>query len=84
MIREGETRSRRLQLGEDKDQRFLQGIGPAGITTGQISEALGLLTPVGGLTAQVLDHPAGGIGLSGEGSFVAFFCQQGCLQLGEG
>ena len=65
VIGEGETRSRRLQLGEDKDQRLLQGIGPAGITTGQIGKPLGLLTPVGGLTAQVLDHPAGGIGLGG-------------------
>jgi len=32
----------------------------------------------------VLDHPAGGIGLGGEGLLVAFFRQQGSLQLGEG
>jgi len=37
--------------------------------------------PVGGLAAQVLDHPAGGVGLGGEGRLVAFFCQQGGFQL---
>jgi hypothetical protein len=84
VIGEGETRSGRLQLGEDKDQRFLQRIGPAGITPGQIGEPLGLLAAVGGLTAQMLDHPAGGIGFGGEGLLIALFCQQGGLQLGEG
>ena len=83
MIGKGETRSRWLQLGEDKDKRFLQGIGPACITTGQIGEPLGLLLPVGGLAAQVLDHPAGGIGLSGEGLLIALFCQKSGLQFGE-
>jgi hypothetical protein len=32
----------------------------------------------------VLDHPAGGIGLGRQGDLVAFLCQQGGLQLGEG
>ena len=36
----------RLQLGEDKHQRLLQRIGPAGIAAGQIAEALGLLLAV--------------------------------------
>jgi hypothetical protein len=40
-----------------------------------------LLLPVGGLAAQVLDHPAGGIGLGGEGLFVALLGKQGSLQL---
>jgi len=32
----------------------------------------------------VLYHPAGGIGLGGEGLLVAFFCKQGSLHLDEG
>ena len=32
----------------------------------------------------MLDYPAGGIGLGGEGRLVALFCQQGGLKLGEG
>jgi hypothetical protein len=32
----------------------------------------------------VLNHPAGGIGLGGQGRFVAFLGQQGGLQLGKG
>ncbi len=48
VIGEGEAGGRRLQLGENKDQRLLQRIGPAGITTGQIAEVLGLLLAVGG------------------------------------
>ena len=67
VIREREVGGAGLQLGEDKHKRFLQRISPARITTGQIGEPLGLLTPVGGLAAQVLDHPAGGIGFGGEG-----------------
>jgi hypothetical protein len=31
----------------------------------------------------VLDHPAGGIGLGGQGRLVAFISKQGGLQLGE-
>ena len=33
----------------------------------ELGEPPGLLLPVGGLAAEVLDHPAGGIGLGGEG-----------------
>jgi hypothetical protein len=36
------------------------------------------------LAAQVLDHPAGGISLGGEGLLVALFRKEGSLQLGEG
>jgi hypothetical protein len=75
VIGEGEARSRRLQLGEDKDKGLLQRISPAGITAGQIGEPLSLLLPVGGLAAQVLDHPAGGIALGGEGLLIALFCK---------
>jgi hypothetical protein len=32
----------------------------------------------------VLDHPAGGIGLGGQGRLVAFLGQQGGLQVSEG
>ena len=84
VIGEREAGSSGLQLGEDKDQRLLQGIGPAGIGAGQIAEPLGLLLAVGRLPAQVLDHPAGGIGFGGEGLLVALLGQQGRLQLSQG
>ena len=63
---------------------FLEGIGAGGIRAGQLREPLGLLLAVGGLTAEVLDHPAGGIGLGGQGRLVAFLGQQGGLQVSEG
>ena len=34
--------------------------------------------------AQVFDHPAGGIGLGGQGGLVALFCKEGGLQLDQG
>ncbi|MFM9102578.1 MAG: hypothetical protein ACKOPS_15125, partial [Cyanobium sp.] len=81
-----------VQPREDQDQGVLQGIGPAGVGAGQLGEPLGLLLAVGGLTTQVLNHPAGGnrcaeafrYGLGCKGSLVAFLGQQGGLQLGEG
>ncbi len=53
-------------------------------TTGQIAEALGLLLAVGGLAAQVFDHPAGGIGLGSQRCLVAFLCQEGRFQFSQG
>jgi hypothetical protein len=38
---EGEAGGRRLELGEHKQQRFLQGISPAGIGAGQLGEPFG-------------------------------------------
>jgi len=73
-----------LEAGEDQDQGVLQRISPGGIRAGQLGEPLGLLLSVGGLTAEVLDHPAGGIGLGRQGGLVAFLGQQGGLQFGEG
>jgi hypothetical protein len=92
VIREGEPGGGGLQPGEHQDKGVLQGIGPAGIGAGQLREPLGLLLAVGGLAAQVLDHPAGGnrcaeafrYGLGGEGLLVAFVREQGSLQLSEG
>jgi hypothetical protein len=84
VIGEREARGCRLQPGEHQDQRFLQGIGPGGVGAGQLCEPLGLLLAVGGLAAQVLDHPAGGISLGGEGLLVALFGQQGSFQLSKG
>jgi hypothetical protein len=73
-----------LETGEDQDEGVLQGIRPGGIGAGELGEPLGLLLAVGGLTAQVLDHPAGGIGLGRQGGFVVFLGQQGSFQFGEG
>ena len=84
VIREGEAGGGGLQPGEDQDKGVFEGVGPGGIGAGQLGEPLGLLLPVGGLTAEVLDHPAGGIGLGRGGLLVAFLGQQGSLQLGEG
>ena len=84
VIREREAGGCGLQLGEDKDQRLLQGVGPGGIGAGQLRKPLSLLLAVRGLAAEVLDHPAGGIGLGSEGLLVAFFCEQGGFQLSEG
>ena len=36
------------------------------------------------MAAQVLDHPAGGIGLGSKRCLVALFCQEGSFQLSEG
>jgi hypothetical protein len=84
VIREREAGGSGLQAGQHQDQRVFEGVGPRGIGAGQLGEPLRLLLPVGGLTAEVLDHPAGGIGLGGEGLLVAFFRQQGSLELAEG
>ncbi len=84
VIREREAGGSGLQAGQHQDQRVLEGIGAGGIGAGQLREPLGLLLAVRGLAAQVLDHPAGGIGLGGEGLLVAFLGQQGSLQFGEG
>jgi hypothetical protein len=48
-----------------------------GGSVGEGGEATGLLAAVSRLGAQVLDHPAGGIGLGGEGLLVALFQKQG-------
>jgi len=53
-----------LEAGEDQDQGVLQGIGPGGIGARELAEAFGLLLAVGGLTPEMLDHPASGIGLA--------------------
>ena len=84
MIGEGEAGGFGLQAGEQQNEGVLQGIGPGGIGAGKLGEAFGLLLAVGGLTAEVLDHPAGGIGLGGQCRLVAFLGQQGSLQLGQG
>ena len=52
VIGERELGGAGLQLGEDNNQRFLRGIGPAGIRAGQIGEPLGLLLALGRLAAQ--------------------------------
>jgi len=36
------------------------------------------------LAAEVLDHPAGGISLGGQGGFVVFLGEEGGFKLGEG
>jgi hypothetical protein len=85
VVWEGEARGGGLQASEDQDEGVLQGIGPGGIGSGDLGEALGLLLAVGGLSAEVLDHPASGnrcaeafrYGLGGEGGFVVFLGQQG-------
>ena len=72
MIREQEPVSCGLQPGEDQDQGVFEDIGAAGIGAGQLGKPLGLLLAVACLTMQVLDHPAGGIGL-GSGILVIGF-----------
>jgi len=84
VIREGEAGGFGLETGKDQDEGVLQGIGPGGIGTGQLGEALGLLLAIGGLAAEVLDHPAGGIGFGSQGGLVVFLGKEGGLQFGEG
>jgi len=84
VIGEGEAGGFGLQAGEQQNEGVLQGIGPGGIGAGKLGEAFGLLLAVGGLTAEVLDHPAGGIGLGGQGLLVVFLGEEGGLQFGEG
>ena len=92
VVWEGETGSGGLQPGEHRHQGVLQAIGPGGIGAGELGEAHGLLLALGGLSAEVLDHPASGnrcaeafrYGLGGEGGFVVFLGQQSGLQFGEG
>ena len=73
-----------LELGEDEDEGLLEGIGPGFFAAGQFHQSLGLLLAVGGLTAEVLDHPAVGIGLGVEGLPMPLLLQQGGFQLSDG
>ena len=83
VVREAEPGGLRLEESEDQDEGFLQGIGPIRIAAGEIREPLGLLLAIGGLAAQVLDHPAGGVSLGRQGSLIALLSEQGRLQLSE-
>ena len=84
VVGEAEASGLGLQAGEHQHERGLQGIGAVVVSSGQGGEPLGLLLAVGALAAEVLDHPAGGIGLGGDGRLVAFISQQGGFQFGKG
>jgi hypothetical protein len=84
VVGEAEPGGLGLQAGEDQYQGGLQGIGAVVVSGGQGGEPLGLVLAVGALAAQVLDHPAGGIGLGSDRGLVAFIGQQGGLEFAEG
>jgi hypothetical protein len=84
VVGEAEPGGLGLQAGEHQHQGGLQVIGAAVVAGGQSGEALGLLLAIGGLASEVLDHPAGGIGLGGDGGLVGFIGEQCGFQFAEG
>ena len=77
VVGEGEAVGCWLQPCEHKDQGGFEGIGPALIALSQLHQEFGLLLAVAALGPEVVDHPASGIGLKGQGFAVAFLNEEG-------
>ena len=74
----------REEAGEQRDEGGLQRISAGGFGGSQGGEALGLGLVVGGLSAEAIDHPAGGIRFLVEGLAVGFLGGEGFFQIGYG